>query len=76
MPKNTSNTQFGQVLSEIWPPEVFWVSKLMWAGADGYIRAHMANGCAQTGMYEVQALLHAHSKSKELWKAMFHLDLV
>ena len=24
MPKNTSNAQFGQVLSEIWPPEVFW----------------------------------------------------
>ena len=23
MPKNTSNAQFGQVLSEIWPPEVF-----------------------------------------------------
>ena len=28
------------------------------------------------GMYKVQALLHVHSKSKELWKAMFHLDLV
>ena len=28
------------------------------------------------GMYEVQALLHTHSKSKKLWKAMFHLDLV
>ena len=50
--------------------------KLMWAGADGYIRAHMANGRAQMGTYEVQALLQAHSKSKELWKAMFHLDLV
>ena len=24
MPKNTSNAQFGQVLSEIWPAEVFW----------------------------------------------------
>ena len=48
----------------------------MWASADGYICAHMANGRTQTGMYEVQALLHAHSKSKELWKAMFHLDLV
>ena len=44
--------------------------------ADGYIRAHMANGHTQTGMYDVQALLHAHSESKELWKAMFHLDLV
>ena len=22
--KNTSNARFGQVLSEIWPPEVFW----------------------------------------------------
>ena len=48
----------------------------MWAGADGYIRAHMANSRAQTGMYEVQALLHSHSKSMELWKAMFHLDFV
>ena len=28
------------------------------------------------GMYEAQALLHVHSKSKELWKAMLHLDLV
>ena len=27
-------------------------------------------------MYKVQALMHAHSKSKELWKAIFHLDLV
>ena len=24
MPKNTSNARFGQVLSEIWPAEVFW----------------------------------------------------
>ena len=48
----------------------------MWVGADEYICAHMANGCTQMGMYEVKALLHAHSKSKELWKAMFHLDLV
>ena len=48
----------------------------MWAGADGYIRAHMANGRTQTGMYEVQVLLHAHSKCMELWEAMFHLDLV
>ena len=48
----------------------------MWASADMYICAHMANGRAQMGMYEVHALLHAHSKSKELWKAMFHLDLV
>ena len=31
---NNSNIQFGQVLSEIWPPEVFWVSKLMCAGAN------------------------------------------
>ena len=43
---------------------------------DGYIRAHMVNGHAQTGMYKVQALLDAQSKSMELWKAMFHLDLV
>ena len=48
----------------------------MWARVDGYIGAHMANGCVQTVMYEVQALLHTHSKSKELWKAMFQLDLV
>ena len=54
----------------------FWVLKLMWAGTDGYIRAYMANGRMQMGVYEVQALLHAHSKSMELWKAMFHLDLV
>ena len=25
MPKNTSNAQFGQVLSEIWPSDVFWL---------------------------------------------------
>ena len=42
----------------------------------GYIHAHMANGRAQADMYKVQALLHVYSKSKELWKAMFHLDLV
>ena len=36
----------------------------------------MANGCTQTGMYEVQALLHAHSKSKKLWNGMFHLEEV
>ena len=62
MPKNTSNARFGQVLSEIWLPEVFG----------------SLNSCgrAQTGMSKVQALMHTHSKSKELWKAMFHLDLV
>ena len=32
--KNTSNVRFEKVLSEIWPPEVFWVSKFMWASAD------------------------------------------
>ena len=48
----------------------------MWAGEDGYIRVHITNGRAHMGMYQVQALLHAHSKSNELWKAMFHLDLV
>ena len=46
--KNTSNARFGQVLSEIWPPEGFWVSKLMWAGADG--SSSRANMPARQGL--------------------------
>ena len=59
--KNTSNARFGQVLSEIWPPEVF--------GSQ--------NSCvrAQTGRDARRWVLVARrrvQKVRKLWKAIYH----
>ena len=47
MPKNTSNARFGQVLSEIWPPEVF-------GSQNSCGRAQMGPVHTQTGPVRVQ----------------------
>ena len=56
MPKNTSNARFGQILSEIWPPEVFRSQNSCGRAQTGPVRAqtgpvHTQTGpiCAQTG---------------------------
>ena len=55
MPKNTSNARFGQVLSEIWPLEVFWSQNSCGRAKKGPGRAQtqagratMGPGCMQT----------------------------
>ena len=68
MPENTSNAQFGQVLSEIWPAEVFW--------------SQNSCGRAQTGRDERQRKQVAQRwvlvarrwvpKVRKLWKAISH----
>ena len=56
MPKNTSNARFGQVLSEIWPPEVFGSQNSCERAQTGLGhaqthagRAQTHDDCAQTG---------------------------
>ena len=70
--KNTSNARFGQVLSEIWPAEVFW--------------SQNSCGRAQTGRdvrqrkqvvrRRVLVACRRVSKVKKLWKAISHSKLV
>ena len=65
MPKITSNAQFAQVLSEIWPPEVFW--------------SQNSCGRAQTGRVARRRVLVARRrvpKVRKLWKAISHSKLV
>ena len=49
MPKNTSNTRFGQVLSEIWPPEVFGSQNSCGRAQTGPVCAQTGPGRAETG---------------------------
>ena len=48
MPKNASNARFGQVLSEIWPPEVFGSKNSYGRAQTGPIRAQTGPIHAQT----------------------------
>ena len=49
MPKSTSNAQFGQVLSEIWPPEVLGSQNSCGRAQTGPVRAQTHAGRAQMG---------------------------
>ena len=65
MPKNTSNARFGQVLSEIWPQEVF--------------RSQNSYGWAQTGPTRVQTeagRAQMGPKVRKLWKVISHSRVV
>ena len=57
MPKSTSNAQFRQVLSEIWPPEVFRSQNSCGQAQMGPVRAQTGPICTQTGPGRAQ--MHA-----------------
>ena len=63
MPKNTSNAQFGQVLSEIWPPKVFGSQNTCGREQMGPGRAQMHAGRAQMAP-ESQKNLEGHISLK------------
>ena len=54
MPKNTSNVQFRQVLSEIWPPEVFGSQNSCGRAQTGLGRAQTVPDHTQTGPSRAQ----------------------
>ena len=68
MPKNTSNAQFGQVLSEIWPPENFWSQNSFgWARTGRVVRQHK-----QVVRRQVLVARRRVPKVRKLWKAISH----
>ena len=72
MPKNTSNAQFGQVLSEIWPPEVFWSQNSSGRAQTGRVvrrRKQVARRWVLVARKRVP-------KVRKLWKAISHSKLV
>ena len=72
MPKNTSNAQFGQVLSEIWPAEVFW-------SQNSCGRAQTDRDVRQRKLVVRRRVLVARRrvpKVRKLWKAISHSKLV
>ena len=72
MPKNTSNARFGQVLSEIWPPEVFWSQNSCGRVQTG----HVTRQRKQVARRRVLVAHRRVPKVRELWKAIFHSKLV
>ena len=61
--KNTSNAQFGQVLSEIWPSEVFGSQNSCGRAHTGPVRAQTGPGCGRMGP-KSQKTLEGHISLK------------
>ena len=72
MPINTSNARFGQVLSEIWPPEVFWSPNSCGRAQMG----HVARQRKQVARRRVLVARRRVPKVRKLWKAISHSKLV
>ena len=79
MPKNTSNARFEQVLSEIWPPEVFWSQNSCGRAQMGHVARRRKQVARRRKLVVRRRVLVVRRRVlivRKLWKVISHSRLV